>query len=99
MTLIIIAIISGIGALLVGSYSLWNWILNLVHDTRTISYSAGLYEGFGVGHNVASQGIDRKRVREVNGGLQILPECCLDLSLIPKPECDTCQFLEICKEW
>ena len=95
----LLLLVSGIIVILLGLYELGKWTQNLVQAAGNLGYSAGLVAGFGTGHNAGSSGIDRKRIREVNRQLVILPECCLDLRLIPRPECDTCKYLENCKDW
>ena len=96
---LIITVVFGIIIILFGINELRKWLRDLVDDTRNYSYSAGLQAGFKTGFGAGKSGIDPNRIRETNRQLVILPECSLDLRLMPFPKCDTCEYLEICKEF
>lgn len=95
---LIFSVVFGIIVVLIGINELRKWLRDLVDDTRNISYSAGLIAGFKTCIIEAKSEIDMRQVREVNNKLVILPKCSLDIQLISFTKCDTCEYLEICKE-
>ncbi len=97
--LLIITVVLGIIVVLIGSNELCKWVSNLVNDTRNISYSAGVIAGFKACIIESKSAIDIRQVREVNNKIVILPKCSLDtVQLLSFTKCDTCEYLEICKE-
>lgn len=71
---------------------------NAILESFSFGYSEGLLSGFHTGYRTGEAGIDRRRLRVVGTQLDILPECCIDYRIMPIPQCDTCKYIEICRE-